>query len=91
MFRYKTGINVDYNRQGYIYFVSRNYEGLTRRQQETIWKHCCEVGDGNCEALFEFVTTDAPATEICLKHYIASATTLYRLVKRYYEEFPKKL
>ena len=28
MFRYKRGVKVDYDRQGYIYFVSRMYKEL---------------------------------------------------------------
>lgn len=42
------------------------------------------------QALFEFVTTDATATAVCMKHCL-SKSTLHRMVRRYYEDFPKKL
>lgn len=91
MFRFKKGIEVPYARQGYIYFVSRMYKQLPAEKQEKIRELCREHGRGNAEALMEFVTTDATALEICRHHFIASWTTLYRAVKRYYENFPEYL
>jgi len=94
MFRFKRAVNVSYNRQGYIYFLSRSYKRLRQRDRERIRKHCEKVAGKNAEnmeALFEFVTTDDTATAICLRHYIGSKTTLDRLVKIYYETFPADL
>ena len=90
MFRYKRGVNVDYDRQGYIYFLSRRFNELSPAGQEKIRTLCRLYGGDHSGALFEFVTTDATATAIALTHYI-SKETLYRAVKRYYENFPKKL
>lgn len=42
------------------------------------------------KALFEFVTTDTGAAEICRKHYI-SASTLERAVRRYYVKYAELL
>jgi len=91
MYRYKRGIGLDYDRQGYVYFTSRRFTELNPRQQGRIRELCRECGGENAGALFEFVTTDRSATAICMAHYISSKTTLYRAVKRYYETFPRSL
>ena len=90
MFRLKSGVNVEYNRQGYIYFTSRIYRDLHPEAQKKILDLCAECGGEYYQALFEFVTTDATATAICMKHYIGKST-LYRAVRKYYESFPKSL
>lgn len=87
MFRYKSGINVSYNRQGYIYFISRRYKELCPEEQQEIVNLCAESGGEYHQALFEFVTTDVTATALCLRHHI-SKSTLYRCVRKYYEGFP---
>ncbi len=88
MYRYKRGVKADYNRQGYVYFVSRRFEHLTPARQRKIRELCADAGGEYEDALFEFVTTDTTATAICMKHYVSKAT-LYRAVKRYYEAFPE--
>lgn len=88
MYRYKRGVKADYNRQGYVYFVSRRFEHLTPARQRKIRELCADAGGEYEDALFEFVTTDKTATAICMKHYVSKAT-LYRAVKRYYEAFPE--
>lgn len=89
-FRFKRGIPVDYDQQGYIYFTSRRYKQLTRKQQEKIRSLCREAGGEHAEALFEFVTTDSGAVEVCSRYYI-SESTLERVVKKYYLAFQKNL
>lgn len=86
MFRVKKGIKASYNRQGYIFFVSRQYRELPPEKQEEIKRLCIEHGGAYHLALFEFVTTDATATAVSMRHYI-SKNTLYRAVKKYYEGF----
>ena len=90
MFRFKSGVKADYNRQGYIYFTSRRYRELDEAAQQKILNLCLEHGGESYQALFEFVTTDATATAVCMKHCL-SKSTLHRMVRRYYEDFPKKL
>lgn len=90
MFRLKRSIELDYNRQGYVYFLSRCYSDLKPERQLEIMAICNAAGGEHAPALFEFVTTDATATAVCMKHYI-SRSTLYRAVKRYYESFPPDL
>jgi len=91
MFRYKSGIRVHYNRQGYIYFASRLYSEMPPDAQKKIEKLCYDAaGPQYCCALLEFVSTDADATYIERKHHL-SRSTLYRCVRQYYERFPRKL
>ena len=90
MFRFKQGIRLGYNRQGYIYFQSRLYRELSAGDQRKIRTLCLECGGEYGQALLEFVTTDADATYISRKYNI-SRETLHRCVRRYYERFPKKL
>ena len=91
MFRYKKSIPVPYARQGYIFFTSKLYKELPPAAQQKIVNLCLECGRENYRALFEFVTTDAGVVAVCMKHYIASETTLYRMVREYYQKFPKFL
>ena len=90
MFRFKKAVKVPYDRQGYIYFASRLYKELSGAQQQKILNLCSACGGEYHQALFEFVTTDATATEVCLAHHL-SRSTLERAVRRYYERFPKRI
>lgn len=90
MFRYRSGIKVDYDRQGYIYFTSRLFSDLSYRDREKIRKLCEKCAGEDAPALLEYVTTDTTATAVCMKYYI-SKSTLYRSVRKYYENFPDKL
>ena len=65
MYRYKRGIKCSYDRQGYIYFTSRNYRFLPAEQKEKIRRLCREAGGAQQKALFAFVTSDKSATEVC--------------------------
>lgn len=89
MFRFKPGIRVGYERQGYIYFVSRTYRELDWERRKAIDELCHRCGGEHWRALREFVTTDSTATAVCEKYYLSKAT-LYRVVKLYYESFPRE-
>lgn len=91
MFRYKRGIDVSYEKQGYIHFCCRRFPELSAERQEAIWRLCRAAGGEHAEALFEFVTTQDTATAICQRHFIASRTSLYRVVKKFYESWPDNL
>ena len=86
MFRFKRSVPVSYDRQGYIYFASRLFRDLPEEQRREILDLCRECGGEHSAALLEFVTTDATATEICIKHNV-SRSTLERAVRRYYMNF----
>lgn len=91
MFRYKPSIPVSYERQGYIYFKSLTYPEMTARQQERI-RALCERSAGHLsKALLEYVTTGDSVKAVCHRHFIASPTSIYRALKRYYELFPQDL
>ena len=67
------------------------YREMPEKAQRKILNLCMECGGGDYyRALFEFVTTDANATYICMKHSL-SRSTLERIVRKYYEGFPRRL
>ena len=90
MYRYKKGIGISYDRQGYIYFASRMYRELPERKRKKLEDLCARCSGEHRQALLEFVTTDAGAEAVCQRHYL-SRSTLHRMVRRYYEEFPETL
>lgn len=90
LFRFKSGIKVSYDRQGYVYFISRLYKELPKKEQHIILDLCHKAGGEYYSALFDFVTTDTTAVAVCLKYHL-SADTLYRRVRKYYEAFPLPL
>ncbi len=90
MFRYKPGIKVGYIRQGYIYFTSLLYRELPVNKRRTIDELCHKCGGEYWEALREFVTTETKKTEICAKYFL-SESTLHRVVRKYYLNFPRSL
>lgn len=90
MFRFKKAVPVSYDRQGLIYFQSKAYKTLSAAQQKKILNLCAECGGEYHQALFEFVTTDTGATAVCVQHHL-SRSTLERVVRKYYERFPKRL
>lgn len=91
MFRYKPSIPVSYDRQGYIYFKSLTYRDMTPRQQERIRGLCERTAGTLSQALLEYVTTGDSVKAVCHRHYIASPTSIYRALKRYYVQFPMDL
>lgn len=88
MFRFKKSVPVSYDRQGYIYFLSRLYDHLPADRQEKIRQHCRTTGGEHAKALFTFVTTDLNATAICARFFL-SRSTLDRVVRKYYMDFPQ--
>lgn len=87
MFKYKPSINVSYERQGYIYFVSLRYHELPEKARKQIRQLCQNVGGDRAPALLEYVTMNTTVDAVCRKHFL-SKSTLHRVVRRYYEEFP---
>lgn len=90
VFRYKKSVPVSYDRQGYIYFMSRLYQELPKRQQERIISLCQRCGGEHGEAVFDFVTGSAGAEAVCARYYL-SRSTLERAVREYYRAFPLPL
>ena len=91
MFRYKPSIPLPYQRQGYIYFRSLTYPEMTGPQQQRIRQLCQHTAGSLSQALLEHVTTGDSVKAVCHRHYIASPTSIYRALKRYYVQFPVDL
>lgn len=91
MFRYKPSIPVPYKRQGYIYFRSLQYPNMSEKDRQRIRDLCERTAGSLSLALLEHVTTGDSVKSVCQRHYIASSTSIYRVLKRYYEHFPKDL
>jgi hypothetical protein len=90
MFRFKKSVPVGYDKQGYIYFMSRLYIELPMTEQQRIRNLCMEAGGEYYQALFEFVTGTAGAEAVCCKHFL-SRSTLERIVRKYYIRFAASL
>lgn len=82
-FRYRPSIRLPYERQGLIYFVSRNYEGQSQRIREKIEQSCKAAAGENWRALFRYVTTDVGMVNVCQEFHV-SESTLFRAVQKYY-------
>ena len=90
VFRFKKAIPISYDRQGFIYFISRRYRELSSEERKQIWQLCAKAGGEYREAVLEFVTTSTGAATVCMKHNL-SESTLERAVKRYYMAFNERL
>lgn len=90
MYRYKKSVGGSYARQGYIYFTSLRYRELPEWKQRAIRELCGRAGEEYREALLEYVTTETEPEIICWKHHL-SKSTLHRITRRYYREFPRDL
>ena len=90
MFRFKKGVPLSYEEQGYIYFTSLMYKKMPLAMQRKIRSLCVAAGGEYSDALFAFVTTQMGATEVCTKHFL-SQSTLERIVKKYYIAFSESL
>lgn len=86
-FKYKKSIPLSYDRQGLVYFTSKNYRFLPVAQRRKIDRLIRNVGKEYAAALRAFVIQGKSSTQIEAE-YFCSASTLYRLVRRYYLEFP---
>lgn len=89
MFKKRRGIHLPYNVQGLIYFTCVNIKRQPQEVQACVWNLCALVGGEDADALYEFLTDDRMSAEaVCMKYYI-SGKKLYRMRKKFYEEFAK--
>lgn len=89
-FRYKKGIRVPYRRQGLIYFLCRNVDRLPPEKRKKLKRLCNEAAGEYSAALWAYLTTEKTAVAVCMEFYL-SQETLFRVQKRFYENFPEKL
>lgn len=86
-FKYKKSIPLPYDRQGYVYFVSKNYRILPLKQRQRIDRLIEEIGRSYADALRAFVILGESCSAIESRYY-CSTSQLYRLVREYYQRFP---
>ena len=86
-FKFRRGIRLSYERQGYIYFLCRRFSTLPKAQRDEIRALCRSAGGQYERALWRCVTTGAGMQRICNEEHVSTAT-LYRCLKRFYEGFP---
>lgn len=87
-FRYKRSIPVAYDRQGFIYFLTRRYAELTASERKLIRRIAEKAAGEHKDALMAYITTGAEGIEVCTKHFL-SESTLERCVRRFYIAFDK--
>ena len=80
-----------YTRQGLVWFTAQCCRDMPADVQELIRGACQRAGGCNAGALFEYVTTDRPMHAILREYHIASETTLYRAIGRWYVEVDRAL
>ena len=92
MFRKMRGVRVHPDKQGFLFFLCRNYKDLPEKTQQRINELCDSISDG-CDAyknaLFAVLTTKEGVTKISVK-YSVSQTKLYDMRKKFYETWYKK-
>lgn len=86
-FKYKKSIPLSYDRQGLVYFTSKCYKYLPVNRRRKIDRLIREVGREYADALRAFVIQGESYNQIEMKYY-CSASTLYRIVRDYYQRFP---
>ena len=82
-----------YEVQGLIFFVAANYDRMPEPVRDIVWQSCRKAAgrSGNEKALLEYVTKGKTKTEIMLKYYIASETTVDRMVRAFFGEMEHRL
>ena len=83
MFRRLKGVNLSYERQGFVRFACLTYEDQSDEIKRKILNLCIRCGADNWQALFEIMTTQKSAVSIAAKHF-TSETALYRNRKKFY-------
>lgn len=88
-FRYVKSCGAGYLKQGLIWFQAQNYKDLPKREQRRIREACQRAGGDHAEAIFTYVTTDAPWQEVCEQYFLSEAT-LQRIRRKFYREMGGK-
>lgn len=81
-------VRLNVNKQGLIFYISRNYCDYSAPRKAILDDTFEKAGGIYAKALKRFMTTTDTAVEICIDENIGSVTTLYNIVRRYYEHFP---
>ena len=89
-FRYAAN-GVPYHRQGLIWFTARCYNDQPEQVRALIQSACRQAGGDNAQALFAYVTTGRSMVAIMQDYFIASDTTMYRMINRWYRIMDREL
>lgn len=90
--RFRAGeIGLSYERQGLIWFTARTYAEQPEHIRRMIREACEEVGGENAPALFAYVTTSRSIVSIMREFYIASETTIYRMINSWYRAMDRRM
>lgn len=89
--RLRTGQS--YEMMGLIYFLTACYAWMPQRIQQAVVDSCQAAAgrSGNADALFLYMTQGKSKTEIMMKFYIASETSIDRMVRDFFLEMEKRL
>ncbi len=88
--KYHSCFKVPKHEQGLIYYSCLNHKILPPKKEIYIINLCIKIGDEYADALCEAVMTEEGLQCIAMKHYM-SVSSLWRLVKRFYEAFDVKM
>ena len=83
MFRKLKGVDLSYERQGFVRFTCLTYNDQPQEMKDKILNLCIECAKDKYQALFELMTTQKSAINIAHRHFV-SDTILYRLRKKFY-------
>ena len=88
-FRKLQGVRLPEEKQGLVYFICQSEKSQPKKIREKIQRLCDEVGGSYSAALWDVMCTGKSMTRIAMEHYV-SDRTLYRLRKKFYEEWYRK-
>ena len=87
MFRKMRGVHLPPDKQGYLFFLCRNYKDLPEETTERIDALCDALSKGEAayrDALFDLLTSKKSVVAISMERAVGQ-TKLYELRRAYYE------
>ncbi|MCI8387110.1 MAG: hypothetical protein HFE63_01420 [Clostridiales bacterium] len=81
-------VKLNVSKQGLIFYINRNYYRFSEKKQQLLDRQYERIGGEYANALRRYMLTADTMTKICFEEHIASPSTIYPLVRRFYEEFP---
>lgn len=88
-FKKMRGCKLSYDKQGYIYFLCKNYAAQPEEVKKKIRTLCDEVAGEYSAALFSVLTTGKSVRKVAIEHYI-SEPQLYRLRLQFYQSWNER-
>lgn len=81
-------VKLNINKQGLIFYINRNYYRFSEKKRRILDCQYECIGGEYAAALKRYMTSSDTLTKICIDEHIASPSTIYPLVRRFYENFP---